>query len=437
MLNQCRCGILTNLIWYIGKFLVITSYRAWWRHQMATFSASLALYAGNSSVNSSHKGQWRGALMFSLICAWINDWVNNRETGDFRRQRARYDVTLMGGVWFKSFQWPYQTPLNTLRPKQNGRLFADDTFKRIFLNENIRISFKISLKFVPKGVINNIPALVLIMAWRRPGDKPSSEPMLVRSLTHICVTRPQWVLIGAISIPEIVFIHSLVLQENVYEITLYDVDILYCTVNMNRCECMIRVEYPCKCKWISKARFADGQVYYWVCLLSNDQTILMGPSILTVVQYTMQLWYGHDALKYAHKISHSSSVWCKTTFWNANPFRITGSFRGDLPVTSGSLNTLMPRKKWTPFCTQHFPMRFLERNIWILIKISLKFVPKGPITNIPALVEIMVWRRSGDKPLSEPVMINLSSLGLNELNVSVIRNFEAVFVLSLNNLLKK
>ena len=82
---------------------------------------------------------------------------------------------------------------NSLRPRQNGRLFADDTFKRIFLNENIRISTKNSLKFVPKGLINNIPALVLIMAWRRPGDKPLSEPMLVRSLTHICVTRPQWV----------------------------------------------------------------------------------------------------------------------------------------------------------------------------------------------------------------------------------------------------
>ena len=82
---------------------------------------------------------------------------------------------------------------NSLRPRQNGCLFADDTFKRIFLNENIRILTNNSLKFVPKGLISNIPALVLIMAWRRPGDKPLTEPMLVRSLTHICVTRPQWV----------------------------------------------------------------------------------------------------------------------------------------------------------------------------------------------------------------------------------------------------
>ena len=54
-------------------------------------------------------------------------------------------------------------------------------------------SILISLKFVPKGPINNIPALVQIMAWRLPGDKPLVEPMVVRLPTHICITRPQWV----------------------------------------------------------------------------------------------------------------------------------------------------------------------------------------------------------------------------------------------------
>ena len=88
---------------------------------------------------------------------------------------------------------PIQISVNSLRPRQNGRLLTDDILKRIFLNENIKIWTKNSLKFVPKGLINNIPVLVLIMAWRRPGDKPLSEPMMVRSLMHICVTRPQWV----------------------------------------------------------------------------------------------------------------------------------------------------------------------------------------------------------------------------------------------------
>ena len=52
-----------------------------------------------SPVNSPHKGQWRGALMFSLIFVWINGWVNNREAGDLRHYRAHYGVTAMGIKW--------------------------------------------------------------------------------------------------------------------------------------------------------------------------------------------------------------------------------------------------------------------------------------------------------------------------------------------------
>ena len=83
--------------------------------------------------------------------------------------------------------------LNTLRPRQNGCHFPDDIFKWIFLNENVWISINISLKFGPRGPINNIQTLVQVMAWHRLGNKPLSEPMMVRLLTHICVTRPQWV----------------------------------------------------------------------------------------------------------------------------------------------------------------------------------------------------------------------------------------------------
>ena len=86
-----------------------------------------------------------------------------------------------------------QPHVNTWRPKQNGRHFADDMFKCIFLNEIVWIPIEISLKFVTKGSINNNPPLFQIMDWRRPGDKPLSEPIMVSSLTHICVTRPQWV----------------------------------------------------------------------------------------------------------------------------------------------------------------------------------------------------------------------------------------------------
>ena len=70
---------------------------SWWRHQMETCSALLALCAGIhwSLVNSPHKGQWRGALMFSLICAWINGCVNNREVDYLGRHRVHYGGIVM------------------------------------------------------------------------------------------------------------------------------------------------------------------------------------------------------------------------------------------------------------------------------------------------------------------------------------------------------
>ena len=86
-----------------------------------------------------------------------------------------------------------QRGFNTMRPRQNGCHFADNIFKYIFLNKNVLIPIEISLKFVPQGPINNIPSLVQIMAWHRPGDKPLSEPMMVSLLTDVCVSRPQWV----------------------------------------------------------------------------------------------------------------------------------------------------------------------------------------------------------------------------------------------------
>ena len=151
---------------------------------------------------------------------------------------------------------------NTLRQRQNDRHFADDTFKRIFLSENVGISIKIFLKFVHKCPISNIPALVQMMAWCRPGDKPLYEPMVVKLPTHTCVTRPQWV------------------------------------------------------------------------------------------------------------------------------------------------NTLRPRQNGRHCADDIFKCILLNGNVWIPNKISLKFVAKGPINNIPSLVQIMAWRRPGDKPLSEPMMVS-------------------------------
>ena len=119
-----------------------------------------------SPVNSLHKGQWRRALIFSLICVWINGWVNNREAGDLRRYRVHYDVSVMFILFTTGRQCPDKTGwaslvrVNSSPPGQNGCRFADGIFRCIFLNEKLCIFIKISLKFVPKGPIGNNSVLV-------------------------------------------------------------------------------------------------------------------------------------------------------------------------------------------------------------------------------------------------------------------------------------
>ena len=90
-----------------------------WKHFLRYWPFVRGIH--RSPMNSPHKGHWRGALMFPLICDWINSWVNNCEAGDLRRHRAHYDVTAMH--------------------------FADDIFTCIFFNENvwIRLRFRWNL----------------------------------------------------------------------------------------------------------------------------------------------------------------------------------------------------------------------------------------------------------------------------------------------------
>ena len=71
--------------------------------------------------------------------------------------------------------------------------FADDIIKCIFLDENVLMSLKISLKYVPQVPIDNKPSLVQIMPWHRPGDKPLYESMMISLLMYICISWPQWV----------------------------------------------------------------------------------------------------------------------------------------------------------------------------------------------------------------------------------------------------
>ena len=85
-----------------------------------------------SPVNSPHEGQWRGALMFTLICARINGWVNSREAGDLRRYRANYDVIVMNDSRFIFYSWynigvvkiQIENILNTIAMDHMGTTFS-------------------------------------------------------------------------------------------------------------------------------------------------------------------------------------------------------------------------------------------------------------------------------------------------------------------------
>ena len=146
----------------------------WWRHQMETFfrvTGSLCAEIDQLPVNYPHKGQWRGALIFSLISAWTNGWVNKRDVGDLRRHRAHCDVTVMKTIdeipsksrntrgWRN---WQQRLTTMAWRGSQNilhyvqhietetkWLLFSDSVYKWIFFHENWCMIIRISLKSVP------------------------------------------------------------------------------------------------------------------------------------------------------------------------------------------------------------------------------------------------------------------------------------------------
>ena len=137
-------------------------------------------------------GQSSLSFFYLILDSLVGLWVGILSAGEWCLRRTASNPGLARGRQLVSFRFEMTSQcqsikINTLRPRQNGRHFPDDIFKWIFLNENVWISINISLKFVPKGPINNNPTF----AWGRPGDKPFSEPMMARLSTHICVNRPQ------------------------------------------------------------------------------------------------------------------------------------------------------------------------------------------------------------------------------------------------------
>ena len=153
--QSCRCHRAHN--------------HAWWRHQMETFSALLAICAGNSPVPGEFLAQRPVTRSFDVFfdLRVINGWVNNGEAGDLRRYRAHYDVTVM----FVAKSWSMtSTNLPTL-DKMNAN-FADDIFRGIFMNwiKSLVLWFEFHWSLFVRVQFTII--LVWVIAWSRTGDKP-------------------------------------------------------------------------------------------------------------------------------------------------------------------------------------------------------------------------------------------------------------------------
>ena len=103
-----------------------------------------------------------------LVSQALGDTNISHHYHDYRQKYKVYNLVSTGQL----------VKFNSSPPGQNGHRFPDDIFRCIFMNEKFCILITISLKFAPQGPINNNPALIYIMAWRRIGNKPLSEPML-------------------------------------------------------------------------------------------------------------------------------------------------------------------------------------------------------------------------------------------------------------------
>ena len=141
--------LVCNVLWYIGAYIAV------W----AVFILCI--------IQTVFKESLVMDIYWFFVQTNLDKYITIKKYS-FAIETSQKNYNAYTPIWHIWFAYNH---VNTLRPRQNGRHFPDDIFKCIFLNENVWITIKISLKFVPKFPINDIPALVQIMAWRRPGDK--------------------------------------------------------------------------------------------------------------------------------------------------------------------------------------------------------------------------------------------------------------------------
>ena len=119
-----------------------------------------------SPVNSPHKGQWRGALIFSLICVWINGWVNNQEAGDLRRYRVHYDVSVMTFHVKMSDFSNFPLFLSVFVPNSGGQICVSNRASGIFYGSYCIITFVLN-PIYPQSLVTDIQPLFIRRCNRR------------------------------------------------------------------------------------------------------------------------------------------------------------------------------------------------------------------------------------------------------------------------------
>ena len=188
------------------------------------------------------------------------------------------------------------------------------------------------------------------MAWRRPGDKPLSEPMMASLLTHIRVTRPQWVNRALICL------------------------------SLSGCNLAIGLGV-----WAAYQLYFLPDLVFAQCLCTR-----------LVCHCT-----GHPR-NYMHVLCFVVVLlWSNTTLFS---HILQGYFTGTGAIIQLQVNSSPSGQNGHHFADGIFRCICVTEKFWIFIKISLNFVPEGLIDSNQALVEIMAWRRIGDKPLSEPML---------------------------------
>ena len=165
----------------LAKSLTTTAWCYWkthddvikWKHCPRYWSFVRGIH--RSLVNSSHKVQWRGALVFSMICAWINGWVNNREAGDLRRHRAHYDVIVMNNKNVAT-DLPFSKWHETFSHSNVSKNWHEKSWSLMF--HNIKFFLLIVWKITKWREDLNMPEIILEVA--RPVSSGPFEPVSYR-----------------------------------------------------------------------------------------------------------------------------------------------------------------------------------------------------------------------------------------------------------------